>query len=123
VFLFDTEDLRITPTRQSSRDDNHHSGQWQELLNLFIGIKWFHVSGNLSTEIVHTLKGAERRKTILPAMLKLYIPQIGPRYTALSEAAVSFMTSRRLSGRPIAVEYERQRVNELRGAGTMYAKC
>ena len=41
-------------------------------------------------------------------MHKLYIPQPGSRDAPLSEAVVSLMTSRRLSGHPFAVEYERQ---------------
>jgi hypothetical protein len=57
-----------------------------------------------------------RRKTVLPALHKLYIPQPGPRHAPLREAVVSFMTSRRLSGHPIAVEYERLcHISELHG--------
>jgi hypothetical protein len=43
----------------------------------------------------------------LSALQKLYIPQPGPRHAPLREAVVSFMISRRLSGHPIEVEYER----------------
>jgi hypothetical protein len=119
------EDLRISTTRQSSEEDRLCHMSW--LLESFTGVKWFHVAGNLSTEIVHTLKEDEwRRETgtvLLPAMHKLYIPQLEPRHTPLSDALVSFMTSRTLFGHPIAVEYERQcHISELRGTGIIYAK-
>ena len=126
VFLSDVEDLRISTTRQSRVEDGLRHRPWP--LNSFTGVKWIHVIGNLSAEFVHTLKEDEwRRKTgdvLLPALHKLYIPQLEPRHAPLSEALVSFMTSRALSGHPIAVEYERQcHISELRGAGIIYAKC
>jgi hypothetical protein len=79
----------------------------------------------LSTDVVRALQDVFLvRKTVLPALHKLYIPQPEPRHAPLSEATVSFMTSRRLSGHPIAVEYERLcRISELRGTGTIYAQC
>ena len=133
AFLLGVEDLRISTTRQSRQDDGL-DGLWalwlMRPLNSFTGVKWFHVAGNLSKDFVRTLKEAQwRRETgtvLLPAMHKLCIPRLEPRHAPLSEALVSFMTSRRRSGHYIAVEYERQchtNDSELRGAGTIYAQC
>ena len=125
ALLFFVEDLRISATRNSRRDDGLDGESWLEPLNSFAGVKWFHVTGNLSTDIVLALEEAERRrKAVLPVLHKLYIPQLGARHAPLSEEVVSFMTTRRLSGHPIAVEYERQCHNsELREAGIIYVKC
>ncbi|KAH8978460.1 hypothetical protein EDB92DRAFT_583766 [Lactarius akahatsu] len=117
AFLLNVEDLRISATRPSRWMDSLHSGKWLELINSFTGAKWFHLDGNDSTSIVRALQLPERQRELaLPALHKLYIAQPGPRYAPLRKAVVSFMTSRRLSGHPIAVEYERLRhISELRG--------
>ena len=61
---------------------------------------------------------------MLPALHKLYIPQPGPHHAVLREAVVSFMTSSRLSGHPIEVEYERPcDINEQCDTGTVYVQC
>ena len=122
VFLLDVEDLRINVMQQSRQKDGSHIGRWLTLLNLFRGVKWLHILGNLSTDIVHSLR--LRYKAVLPVLQGLYIPQPGPRHTPLREALVSFMTSRRLSGHPIAVEYEQlSHMSELSRAGTKCAQC
>jgi hypothetical protein len=119
-FLLNVEDLRITAMRQSRQEDSLYSGRWLEPLNSFTGVKWFHVAGNLSTNIVGDLQLPDRRReAVLPALHKLYISQPGPRNAPLREATVSFMISRRLSGHPIGVEYERLCSSEL-GTGTIY---
>jgi hypothetical protein len=95
AFLFNVEDLRINTTRLSSLADNHSGGGWLELINSFTAV--------------------------LPALHELSILQPGPRHAPLREAVASFMTSRRLSGQPIKVEYERLcDISELRDAGTLY---
>jgi hypothetical protein len=115
TFLFNVEDLLINLTRHFGLDQ-FDGGQWLKALNSFTGVKWFHVVGDLSTDsIVHALN--TRRKAVLPALHKLYIPQPTPRHAPLTEAVVSFMSSRQLSGHPIAVEYERC------GTGTVYDQC
>jgi len=125
TFPFNVEDLRISVTRQPRRKDILCDRQWLGLLSSFTGVKWFHLDGNLSTNIVRILQLPDsRHETVLPALHKLYIPQPGPRHAPLPEAVVSFMTSHRLSGHPIGVEYERLRhISELRGTGTVYAQC
>ena len=124
AFLLNVEDLHISVTRQSHGYDN---GQWLQPLNSFTGVKWFHVVGNLSTDIVRALQlSSARRETLLPALHKLRIRQPVPRYAPLTRFAMSLMTSRRLSGQPIAVEYERLwHISERRasGTGTVHNQC
>jgi hypothetical protein len=121
TFLSNVEDLRISATGPSTWNERLYYDQlWLEAINSFAGVKSFHVAGNLSTNIVR----ATQRKTILPALHNLYIPQPGPRHAPLRKAVVSFMISRRLSGHPLAVEYERLPTDELRREiGIMYAYC
>ncbi|KAH9010356.1 hypothetical protein EDB83DRAFT_426995 [Lactarius deliciosus] len=119
---FNVEDLRISATRISGgRDCACGDTEWRDLLNLFTGVKWFHLDANLSTPIVRSLQLSDRRyKAMLPTLHTLYIAQPGPRHAPLREAVVSFMTSRRLSGHPIAVEYERpSHLDELRETGSL----
>jgi hypothetical protein len=120
--LFNVEDLRISAKRPSRPEAGLHSDQWQELLNSFTAVKWFVVSGNLSTDIVHSLQLEPygRRKVVLPALHQLCILQPESRYLPLREAAVSLTTSRWLSGYPIAVEYERRHIGEPHRTGTVY---
>jgi len=126
------EDLRISATQPSSgQDDSDHEG-WLNLIRLFRGTKCFYVAGDFSTDILlalHQSSRSHRRSrwsetVLLPVMHKLYISQPGPRHAPLREAVVSLMTSRRkLSGHPIAVEYERLcHISELRGTGTTYVQ-
>ena len=92
---------------------------FSSLTRLFLGVKWLHVAGNAP---LYTFRLLDEVK--LPALHGLYIPQPGPRDAPLREAVVSFMTSRRLSGHPIAVQYERlSQMSELSRAGTKYAQC
>jgi hypothetical protein len=114
-FLFNVEDLLISMTRHSRLEDKFDSGQWPEALNSFTGVKWFHVAGNLSTDILRAL--SMRHEAVLPALHKLYIPQPTPRHAPLNGAVVSFMSSYQLSGHPIAVEYDQ------RGTGIVYSQC
>ncbi len=123
AFLSNVEDLRISVTRPSK--DSYSIGRWLEPINSFTGVKRFYLDGNHSTNIVRALQLPDRQcKTVLPALHELYISQPGPRHAPLREATVSFMTSRRSSGHPIRVEYERPyHISELRGTGTLYAQC
>ncbi|KAI9449235.1 hypothetical protein BJY52DRAFT_270560 [Lactarius psammicola] len=116
AFLFNVEDLRISTTQPSSLRDHE---AWVKIIHHFRGTKWLHVADGHSTNFVRALQQPDRqRKTVLPALHKLYIWQPGPRYAPLREAVVSFVTSRRLSGHHIAVEYEQScDIGELRGTG------
>ena len=129
VFLCNVEELHISAQRPSNEEHGLYSERWQEIINSFTGVKWFHVSGNLSANIVRPLRlvPGKPREFVLPALQNLYILQPGPCYSCLREAVVSFMVSRRLSCRPILVDYEYLcHINEVRGTlgGTgMYSKC
>ena len=97
---------------------------WLDAINSFTGVKSLHVAGGLSTNVVRAT-GTQHKTLIpvLPALHNLYIAQPGPRHASLKEAVVSFMLSRRLSGHPIAVEYERLSTDEQREIGMTYAYC
>ena len=122
AFLLNVEDLHISAKRQSRQEYGLHSQEWLEPINSFTGVKWLHISGNLSTDIMCSPPDG-RPESVLPSLCKLYklyILQPVPRYVPLKEAVASFMTSRRLSGHPIVVEYERLRhIGELPGTGTV----
>ena len=124
AFLLNVEDLRINATRPSRWMDSFYIGQWLQSINSFTGVKQFHIAGNLLNTIVRALLLPDRRpETVLPALQKLYIPQAGLRHEPLRNAVRSFTTSRRLSGHPIAVEYERQcHISEPCGTGAMYTQ-
>ena len=120
AFLFNVEDLRISAERLP-RLDGRHNEEWLKLINSFTDVKWLHVSGNLSADVICSLQRPDMQPaSALSSLHKLYIPQPGPRYAPLREAVVSFMVTRRLAGYPIVVEYERLRhIGELLGTGTV----
>ncbi|KAH9070676.1 hypothetical protein EDB83DRAFT_2367449 [Lactarius deliciosus] len=106
AFLLHVEDLHISTTRVSSGQDSNNRGQWLGLIRQFRGAKWFHVAGDYSTD----------RGTVLPALHKLCIREPEPYYAPLRKALVPVMHSWWLSGRFVAVEYER-----VCGTGTTHA--
>ena len=126
-FLFNDEgDTRISTTRPPIRADSSHDREWLGLLNKFTGKKLFHLDMNHSISVMYTLQPLDRQHIDeLPALHKLYVRQPGPRDATLREAVVSLMISRRLSGHPIEVEYERPHdINEQpRETGTVYDQC
>jgi hypothetical protein len=107
TFVFRVEDLHINLLPSSSRQDVVDRGRWLDLLGSFTGVKWFHLTGSLSTVIVLALQPSERRRGtgVLPALHKLCIPEPEPHDSALWEAVVSLVHSCRLSGRFLAVEH------------------
>ena len=111
------EDLRISTFRPPGRTDGLYVDQWRDSIKSFIvGVKRFHVAGNLSLDVMLVLQWFE---IMLPALHKLSISQPGPRNAYLREAVVSTMVSRRLSGHPIVVEYEQLCDNsKICGTGT-----
>jgi hypothetical protein len=123
-------DLRINAmraTRKSRWEDSDKSERWRDLIDLFRGVKRFHVAGSLSESIMCALLlPGSQGKSILPALHKLYIPRPGPRLTPLGKDVVSFVISRRLSGHQIAVEYERYEeschTSAPRETGIMYTQ-
>jgi hypothetical protein len=124
--VFSVGELYISEMRHLGREDIFDR-QWLELLDLFTGVKEFHVNADDSdlTNIVHALQLQKRRRDyVLPTLHKLCIQQPGPRHAPLREEVVRFMVSRRLSGHPIEVEYERLcDIKERTGTGTICAPC
>ena len=123
AFLYDVEGLRISATRQPRREDYFYPGQCLKSINSFTGVKYFHLAGGPTIDIVavRALRQAKMRpRTTLPVMYELYIPEPGNYRALLMKEVASLMTSRRLSGDSgpsMAVEFERLR--ELRGTGTI----
>ena len=112
--LDSVEDLRISMSQEDRFTD--WIQYWLQHIELFARAMWFHLDGcyDYTTNILHAMQQPEWRETVLPALYKLYIPQPGPNHAPSMEAVVSFMTSRRLSGKPIVVEYEGH-IGEKRG--------
>ena len=111
AFLLNVEDLRISTKRPSRCTDR--IAQWRESISPFTGVKWLHVSGNLSKNLVCALQQPDKRHgTLLPALHTLHIREPGQSYSPLRRAVVSLMESRRLSGHPLEVKYEHLHVHE-----------
>ena len=121
AFLLGVEHLRIGSTLPSSRKNHNDHQQWLKLINPFRGTKWVHVAGDSdhSTSIVLALH-LRQREAVLPALHKLCVRGPDPPSAPLQERVVSFIHSRRLLGQMVGVEYERVRINELRGTGTTF---
>ncbi|KAH9009734.1 hypothetical protein EDB84DRAFT_1163913 [Lactarius hengduanensis] len=99
-------DLRINATPPSSGQNDMDNGQWLHLIRSFRGAERFSVAGKLGTAIMRTLLPADGDPAIvLPLLRNLHVEEPGPLHAPLRAAVVSFITSRRLSGRPVAVEY------------------
>ena len=121
--FFQKNDLHVSMTQPSERIDSSRSGELLVLLNSFTGEKSCHLRLN-GDHWTNIFSQPGQHENVLPAMSKLYIPQPGPRHSFLREAVVSVMVSRRLSGHPIEVEYERQcDTSEQRETGTVYHQC
>jgi hypothetical protein len=74
AFLFSVKDLHVSATRPSRREDRLYNERWLDPIKSFEGVNEFHVSGNLSTNIVHALQLADSQsETVLPALHKFYI--------------------------------------------------
>ena len=124
VLRNDERYILVITTRPSGRMDSSHSEELVDLLNQSTGEKSFHLDANHWINIVHTSQPS-RHENVLPATEKLYLPQPGPRHVFLREGVVSVMVSRRLSGHPIEVEYERpcSSINEQHELGIVYGQC
>ena len=121
TFLSGVEDLRIHATRPSSGQDDMNCERWAKLIHPFRGTKWFHIAGDLSTDIVLSLQlSGERDEYLLPSLHKFCIREPEPHYVHLREAIVSLIASRWLSDHIIGVEYER--FNEPRGKGETFVQ-
>lgn len=120
AILSNVEDLHIGAMQPSSWQGDNYRKLWRGVIHRFEGEKRFHLAVmDHPTNIVFAVQLSE---AVQPALRKLYIPQPGPRNVPLREALVSLMTSRRLSGHPIAVEYEQLcQIGVLSDTGKTYA--
>jgi hypothetical protein len=129
TILFNVGELCVSALRHLEWTNGFDSRRWPELLSPFTGVKVLHLNtkiANDSTNFVHALQLPERQyESVLPALLKLCIQQPGPRHVPLRETVVALMVSRRLSGNPLEVEYERLcNINEQIDTGTTtYTRC
>ena len=98
--------LAITTTQPTSGHDSVESEQWLGLLRSFSRAQKVHLAGELATDIVHSLRPTgDDPEPVLPALRNLYLQEPGPLFAPLRAAVVPFVTSRRISGCPITVEY------------------
>ena len=114
AFFLCVEDLRVEERSLSSRREGLH--RWMGVIPSFTAAKWLHLVCDFSKDIVLYLHALDRRRdseTVLPVMQKLCIREPESHLAPLRTAVVSFMVPRRLSGDPIAVEYERPWANEI----------
>ena len=121
TFIYDVEDLRISARQRQRREGNLCGEQWLKSFKSFTGVKWLHFDGQSSVSIMRALEKANTRgETLLPGMHKLCIPQPWSRNVAVRKVAMSLLTSHRVSGRSIVVEYERLcDISEPHEAGTL----
>ena len=104
--LLGIEHLAIITTQPTSGQDGVENEQWLTLLRLFRSTEKVQVAGELATDIVHALRTTNEEATaVLPALRNLYLQEPGPLFAPLRAAVVPFVTSRRLSGYPVTVEY------------------
>ena len=125
ICLFNDEgDLRVTTTRPSGRMNGSYSRELLNFLSKFTGKKLCQLDMSHSINVVHALQPLGNQHEKFPTLHKLYILQPGPRDVVLRETVVSFMMSRRLSGHPIQVEYERPcDIHEPGETGTVFGQC
>ncbi|KAN0136136.1 hypothetical protein V8E53_005996 [Lactarius tabidus] len=104
-FLLRVQDLGISSTQSTSEKADVDSQQWRDLLHAFGGAKDFRLSSEHATDILWALFSADdahtTSTTVLPALCNLRIQTRILVSELLSEAKQSFVTSRRLSGRPV----------------------
>ncbi|KAH9025806.1 hypothetical protein EDB84DRAFT_1503769 [Lactarius hengduanensis] len=103
AFLLRVEDLDIETTKPAT-EDIMDGGQWLVLVRSFGGAKDFRVVGELATAILRALCQVDGGHTVmLPALRDLCVPDLGPAYGPLWEAASSFIASRWPSGSSVHV--------------------
>jgi hypothetical protein len=107
-YLVDDIRIEATGTRSSSwrYEVSVDCETWAMLIRLFKAIKCVRLAGDISVEIMRALRLSRRYSTLLPVLSQLCIYGPCSSYPPLRELVVSLMVDRRLTGRPIEVEYE-----------------
>jgi hypothetical protein len=89
--------------------DDVDGEQWLELVRSFGGARDLSVAGELAADILCALRPADgghtADTTVLPTLRNLRVRMPKPIDGPFRDAALSFFTSRRLSGRPIELEF------------------
>jgi hypothetical protein len=107
--LSQVEQLEIAQSRSENierRDGpDMDSSLWLELFHLFIAVQRLYISERLAPSVAAALQGltGERTMEVLPALNSLSLEGFEPS-GAVEEGIKSFVASRRLSGRPIAIQ-------------------
>jgi hypothetical protein len=122
-FLLRVQDLGISSTQPTSEKADVDGQQWRDLLHVFGGANDFRVASDHATDILWALFSADdahaTSTTVLPSLINLRIQKRIPISEPLSKAKQSFITSRRLSGRP--VEFHAQE-RSFSGKGTLMSR-
>ncbi|KAH9042832.1 hypothetical protein EDB84DRAFT_1472611 [Lactarius hengduanensis] len=105
-FLFGVGDLRINTMRLSSGQDDADSEHWPEVIHSLSGVERLSLAGKLVTNILCTLQATDRETNRLPALKYLCVPRVQRWAQRKLQATIKkLVTPRRLSDRPIQVEY------------------
>jgi hypothetical protein len=103
--LLRVQDLGISSTQSTSEGACVDGQQWRDLLHAFGGAGDFRVASAHATDILWALFSADdahaTSTAVLPALCNLRIQKPILISEPLSKAKQSFITSRRLSGRPV----------------------
>jgi hypothetical protein len=106
TFVSRVGELVISTTPQSNWQGDANNEQWLHLIRSFKGMERFYVAGELAKDIMHALEPADGDPaTILPLLRKVYVEEPRPFHAPLRAAVIAFAAPRRLSSRPVAVEY------------------
>jgi hypothetical protein len=97
-FLFGVGELLINTTQPSNGQADADSEHWPELIHSFSGAERFSLAGNLTSNILRTLRAADRETSPFPALK--FLCTEGPTSCDLLAAIRSFVTLR-----PIEVEH------------------
>ena len=108
-FLFRISDLGTNMTKLSSGNDAVDGEQWRELVRSFSGTRDVSVAGEAATDILFALSpgdgGATNNPTVLPILQNIHVRVPESIDEQFRDAALPFITSRRLSGRPVELRF------------------
>jgi hypothetical protein len=100
-FLPRVNDLGISSTQLPGGTDDMDREKWVEIIRAFDGARVFRAAGTHAAAILCTLSLDAGDPNMLPALRTLRIPELESEHVAFNDAAESFVTSRRHSGRPV----------------------
>jgi hypothetical protein len=105
-FLFGADNLGINTTQPSTGRDDVDGVLWLDLVRSFRGAKDLLVAGELATDILCALRPVDGGYTaVLPTLRNLRVRTPESIDGPFRDAALSFFTSRRLSGCPVDLEF------------------